>query len=142
MIVHKTVTVARPPDVTFKMFVEEIAQWWPIEKFSFLGPNSVLTIEPRAGGRFTERAPDGREYTIGEVRNYEPGARLTVTWTHERNLGTTEIDIRFTAVAEGTRIDLAHSGWERLADESVAARFQGGWDMVLGRFVSHAVAGK
>ncbi|MEX2375067.1 MAG: SRPBCC domain-containing protein [Dehalococcoidia bacterium] len=141
MIVHKTVTVARPPDVAFKMFVEEIAQWWPIENFSFLGPDSVLTIEPRVEGRFTERAPDGREYAIGEVLAYEPGARLTVTWTHEQNIGTTEIDIRFTAVADGTRIDLAHSGWERLADESVAARFQGGWDAVLGRYVAHAAAG-
>src|SRR4029453_5084875 len=73
MIIHKTVTVARPPDVTFKIFVEEIGKWWPNEKYMFLGSESQATIETRVGGRVYNRHPDGREYTIGEVLRYEPG---------------------------------------------------------------------
>ena len=138
MIVHKSITVARPVDVAFKIFVEEIGQWWPLDKFSFLGEGSVITIEPRAGGRFYERTPDGREYVIGEVLRYEPGARLTYTWNHLNGAGTTEVDIRFTAVGESTRLDVAHSGFETLADETTAARYDGGWDGVLGSFVAHA----
>src|SRR6266540_5125103 len=92
MIVHKTVTIARPPDVAFKIFVEEIGQWWPLDKYSFLGPEATLILEPREGGRFYETAPDGREYVIGEVLHYEPGVRLTYTWTG--NVGVTEVDIR------------------------------------------------
>lgn len=142
MIVHKTVTVARPADVAFKIFVEEIGQWWPLDKFSFLGEGSTITMDARKGGRFFERTPDGREYVIGEVLRYEPGARLTYTWTHENNAGTTEVDIRFTAEGGSTRVDVAHSGWERLTDDTLAARYDGGWDAVLGFYAAQADASK
>lgn len=142
MIVHKSVMVTRPADVAFKIFVEEIGQWWPLDKFSFLGEGTVITMEPRKGGRFYERTPDGREYVIGEVTRYEPGTRLTYTWNHENDAGTTEIDIRFTPQGSSTRVDIAHSGWERLADDTIAARYDGGWDAVLGYYVAHAGAGK
>jgi uncharacterized protein YndB with AHSA1/START domain len=139
MIIHKSITVARPADVAFKIFVEEIGQWWPTDKYSFIGPEANVIIEPRKGGRFYETAPDGNEYVIGEVLVYEPGSRLTVTWTG--NVGSTEIDIRFTADGSGTRIDLAHSGWEKLAGgEQASAGYSAGWDEILGLFVRHADA--
>ena len=41
MIIHKTVRVARPPDIALKIFVEEMGRWWPNEKYMFnLGPPS------------------------------------------------------------------------------------------------------
>jgi uncharacterized protein YndB with AHSA1/START domain len=139
MIIHKTITVARPPDVAFKIFVEEIGQWWPNEKYMFLGAESKATIETRVGGRVYNRHPDGREYVIGQVVRYEPGARLTFTWNHGDGLGITEIDVRFTVVGAGTRVDLAHSGWERLVDaEQKSAGFNAGWDEILDLFVGYA----
>lgn len=138
MIIHKSVTVARPPDIAFKLFVEEMAQWWPIDKYTFLGEGSVITMEPRVGGRFFERTPDGREYTIGEVLRCEPGTRLTYTWNHGEGEGTTEIDIRFTAEDAGTRVHLAHSGWERVADDALAARYEAGWDDLLRFYLAYA----
>jgi uncharacterized protein YndB with AHSA1/START domain len=141
MIVHKTVTVARPADVAFKIFAEEMTQWWPLDKYSFLGPEATLTIEPRAGGRFYETAPDGREYVIGDVLRYEPGVRLTFTWAHMEGKGVTEIDIRFTAEGNVTRVDVAHSGFEKLADgEQMAEQYRGGWPAVLDAFVRYADA--
>jgi uncharacterized protein YndB with AHSA1/START domain len=138
MIIHKTVMVARPPDVTFKIFVEEIGQWWPNEKYMFLGAESKATIETRVGGRVSNRHPDGREYTIGEVLRYDPGVRLTFTWNHGEGQGTTEIDVRFRASGAGTRVDLAHSGWDRLADaEQKSAGFSAGWDEILDLFVGY-----
>ena len=143
MIVHKSITVARPVDVAYKIFVEEITQWWPLEHYAFLGPDSTLTIEPHAGGRFVETAPDGREYVIGEVLRYEPGTRLTYTWTHREGKGVTEIDIRFTAEGNGTRIDVAHSGFEKLADaEQLATSYDGGWNAVLDAFLRYADASR
>jgi uncharacterized protein YndB with AHSA1/START domain len=138
MIVHKSITVARPADVAFKIFVEEMQQWWPLEKYSFLGPDATITLEPRAGGRFFQTSPDGREYTLGEVLAYEPGERLTYTWIHEHNKGTTIVDIRFTAVGSSTRLDLAHSGWETLSDDKLSAGYDAGWDEVLGFYAAHA----
>ena len=139
MIIHKTITVARPPDVAFKIFAEEMTQWWPLDKYSFLGPDATLTMEPRAGGRFVETAPDGREHVIGEVVRYEPGVRLTYTWTHMEGKGVTEIDIRFTADGNGTRIDLAHGGFDKLADaEQLSASYDSGWNEVLAAFAGYA----
>lgn len=139
MIIRKTVRVARPPDVVFKIFVEEIGRWWPNERYMFLGAESKATIEPRVGGRVRNRHPDGREYVVGEVLRYEPGSRLTFTWNHGDGQGTTEIDVRFTADDAGTRVDLEHSGWERLADaERKSAGFSAGWDEILELFVGYA----
>lgn len=141
MIVHKTITVPRPPDVAFKIFVDEIAQWWPSQSHSFVGEGKP-TIEPRAGGRYYERNAAGDEYTIGEVLAYEPGERVSFTWNHGEGKGTTEVDIRFTAEGAGTRIDLTHSGWERLTDPSLGDSYNNGWDNVLGYYLKLAGEGK
>jgi uncharacterized protein YndB with AHSA1/START domain len=138
MIVHKSITVARPADVAFKIFVEEIQQWWPLEHYSFLGPDASIVIEPRQGGRFYQTAPDGREYTIGEVLNYEPGERLTYTWNHQQAKGTTTVDIRFIPEGSSTRVEVAHSGWENLSDETQAASYDSGWNGVLAAYAKHA----
>lgn len=142
MIIHKTLTVARPPDVAFKIFVDELAQWWPSHSHSFVGGDAKPTIEPRVGGRFFERNSEGSEYTIGEVLAYEPGARVSFTWNHGKGKGTTEIDVRFSADGAGTRLDLTHSGWERLRDPKEAAGYDTGWDTVLGYYIALAGAEK
>ena len=138
MIVHKSITVARPADVAFKIFVEEIQQWWPLESYSFLGPDATITIEPREGGRFFQSSPDGREYTIGEVTGYEPGRRLAYTWNHGQDRGTTHVEIRFIAEGSSTRLEVAHSGWESLTDQTLAAGYDSGWNPVLAAYVEHA----
>lgn len=138
MIIHKSITVARPTDVAFKIFTEEWDKWWPKNDYSFLGPEADTIIEPKSGGRFYEKAPDGREYTIGEVIAYEPGAHLAFTWNHENNAGTTEVDVRFIAEGNGTRIELTHGGFEKLTDDKMAAGYNAGWDQVLAAYVNHA----
>jgi uncharacterized protein YndB with AHSA1/START domain len=142
MIVHKTVHVSRPPDVAFKIFVEELAQWWPSKTHSFLGAeeNPTPMIEPYVGGRVLERGAGGSEHVIGDVVAYEPGSLISYTWNHENNAGSTLLEIRFTAEGSGTRVDLRHSGWEALADETKAAGYAEGWDTVLGFYVAHADA--
>jgi hypothetical protein len=45
--------------------------------------------------------------------------------------------VRFTADHAGTRVDLEHGGWERLADaEQRSARYSHGWDKILDFFVA------
>jgi uncharacterized protein YndB with AHSA1/START domain len=138
MIVHKSITVARPADVAFKIFVEEIQQWWPVQTHSFLGPDATIVIESREGGRFFQTSPDGREYEIGVVTRYEPGQRLTYTWNHGEGKGTTEVDIRFIADGPSTRLEITHSGWENLTDQTLASGYESGWNLVLASYMKHA----
>ena len=140
MIVHKSISVARPPDVAFKLFVDQMGEWWPKDTgHSFLGGNTTLVVEPKAGGHFYEKSLDNDDiYVIGEVLAYEPGTRVTFTWKHREWPDPTTVDIRFTAEGGGTRIDLKHEGWEKIGDTNMAAEYNGGWDLVLGfyeRFV-------
>ncbi|WP_447415039.1 SRPBCC domain-containing protein, partial [Clostridium perfringens] len=40
----------------------------------------AVEMEPKAGGAFVVRAPDGSEHITGEVIEHDPPRRLTVTW--------------------------------------------------------------
>ncbi|HEU4481058.1 MAG TPA: SRPBCC domain-containing protein, partial [Actinomycetota bacterium] len=50
----------------------------------------------------------------------------------------TDVEVRFESADGGTRVELEHSGWERVAEEAPDLRdsYEGGWDMVLGRYAS------
>ena len=45
----------------------------------------------------------------------------------------TELELRFSADGDGTRVDLEHRYWERLGDEGLPVRdnYDRGWDAVL-----------
>ena len=40
----------------------------------------AVEMEPRLGGKFIVRAPDGSEHISGDVFEYDPPNRLTMTW--------------------------------------------------------------
>ncbi|MGH7916880.1 MAG: hypothetical protein ACREQE_05380, partial [Candidatus Binataceae bacterium] len=70
MTIRKSIRVERPPEVSFRLFCEEIGRWWP-KGPSFSGKNLTdMVIEARIGGRFYERYADGSEYQIGQVTAY------------------------------------------------------------------------
>jgi hypothetical protein len=50
------------------------------------------------------------------------------------------VEVLFTAVPGGTRLDLVHLGWERLGERARTLRngYDTGWDFVLGKFVEQA----
>jgi uncharacterized protein YndB with AHSA1/START domain len=95
MIVRQSVTVSAPAESAFRVFTEEIGQWWPLAQgFAFLGEKAKdMILEGRVGGRLLERGTDGTEHVIGEVRTYEPPTRVGFTWNDSD--GTTEVEVRF-----------------------------------------------
>jgi uncharacterized protein YndB with AHSA1/START domain len=90
------------------------------------------------GGRIYEVTRGGAEEDWGEVLAWDPPGRLEVSWGGtRRSRPRTRWTATFTAVGEDrTRLDLVHRGWEALGDEAddLYARYDGGWDLVLGRF--------
>ena len=132
----KAVTVRCTPARAFALFAEDFGRWWPLSRVH-TGPDPVdCAIEPRVGGRVFERSADGRETPWGTVLVYEPPHRLVVSWIVQLSAEQAQlVDIRFTPDGDGTRVELTHSGWEKLGDAapSLRERYDRGWGTVFER---------
>ena len=91
-------------------------------------PVQKSLIEPRKGGRWYTTHEDGSETVVGHMLVWEPPHRIVFTWVTP-NKGNTEVDVRFTPVTGGTRVEVEHRGLELMGGEGHA--FGTGWDEVL-----------
>ena len=77
----------------------------------------------------------GDSITIqGEVLAWEPPHRLEFTWQLGRTPEQAQNnEVTFAATEAGTRVELTHSGWERLGAqaEEVRAGYDSGWEVVF-----------
>jgi uncharacterized protein YndB with AHSA1/START domain len=132
--VVKTVSVRATPARAFECFARDLARWWPLAQFH-IGPDPVAcAIEPRPGGRVFERAADGHETAWGTVLAYEPPHRLVFTWIIGLAAECEQlIELRFAPESRGTRVELTHSGWEKLGDAAAALRerYDRGWATLI-----------
>jgi uncharacterized protein YndB with AHSA1/START domain len=130
----KTVTVRVAPARAFALFADDLARWWPLSRVH-TGPDPVdCAIEPRVGGRVFERATNGRETAWGTVLAYDPPHRLAFSWIVQLSAEQEQlVEIRFTAEDLGPRVELTHSGWEKLGDAAASRRerYQGGWGTIF-----------
>jgi uncharacterized protein YndB with AHSA1/START domain len=148
--IRKSVVVQAPVDRVFRVFTERFGEWWPLSDYSMAVDEELegvsatgAVIEGRVGGRVYEIRSDGTESDWGKVVDWEPGVRLVLAWKPNRRPEPfTEVEVRFTAEGDGTRVDLEHRGWEQLGDRAADARVQYdmGWPGVLDRFASLAAA--
>jgi len=98
-----------------------------------------VVLEPRVGGRIFERTRGGDEHDWGEVTAWEPPARLGYLWHLRRDRAdATEVEIRFLAHGDATRVEIEHRGWERLGarGREWRDRNHGGWSTLLPHYVA------
>lgn len=147
--VRKSIHVKAPLQKAFDVFTAGMGRWWlkshSINKGS---PIADVIMEPFAGGRWFERGDDGSECTWGKVLAWEPPARVVLawqidgTWTHNPDV-MTEVEVRFTAEADGTRVDLEHRDLERFGEQAVKTRdaldSPGGWSGLLQSYATAAI---
>jgi uncharacterized protein YndB with AHSA1/START domain len=137
-VVHKSILVDAPPEEAFRAFTAGISDWWPFDSHSVGGERTHEAVfEERVGGRLYERTDGGEEAEWATVLEWEPPIRFVLSWHVNPDDPSTEVEVRFTPEADGTRVELDHRGWERLGDKASAARgsYDSGWDVVLGRYV-------
>ncbi|HEX4459577.1 MAG TPA: SRPBCC domain-containing protein [Polyangia bacterium] len=122
-----TVQVAATPAVAFDLFTREIDAWWRRgSKFRASGRQAgVLCFEGGVGGRLFETfTVDGQEQlvVVGTITAWEPPARFVFDWRnrnfapHER----TEVEVRFEAAGDGTRVTVEHRGWSAIRPDHPA----------------------
>jgi uncharacterized protein YndB with AHSA1/START domain len=141
-VVRKVVTVNCSVEDAFRVFTEELGEWWPHRTHS-VEEESVETVifECRLGGRFYERAENGTEHTWGTIRVWAPPTRVVYSWHPGRGEETAQdVEVTFTPDGDSTRVELVHTGWEVLGDRmaEVVADYERGWDKVLGCYVEAA----
>ena len=143
LVIRKSVTVAVPLEEAFGVFTERLESWWPLETHS-IGKERIETVvvDGRTGGRVYERLEDGTEAHWATVTAWEPPRRLVLSWhVNQERPVSTEVEVRFSEEGTGTRVDLEHRGWERYEDaHEASARYETGWDLVLGRYMQAADA--
>jgi uncharacterized protein YndB with AHSA1/START domain len=145
--IHAAVTVRRTPEDAFRIFTQEMGSWWPLQAFSMAEDDEAqlkaesVVFEEREGGRVYEVMSDGTEGTWATILAWDPPHRLVLAWKPNRTDNPpTELEVTFTPEGDGTRVDLAHRGWERLGAMAEAARAGYGenWNGVLALFVGAA----
>jgi uncharacterized protein YndB with AHSA1/START domain len=136
---HLSFEVSCPPATAFSMWTTRASTWWPADH-SVSGERGLQVVfEEHTGGRIFERAPSGTEHEWGRVTAWEPPSRLAYTWhLHFAPEDATDVEIRFVdAGADRTRVEVRHSGWERLGARAPQRREGNrlGWTSVFPHFV-------
>jgi len=110
--------VKAAPDRAFEVFVGEIGAWWRPNQMFQTTPRAPgkLAFEPGEGGRFTETLANGKVFEIGRILVWEPPARLAFSY-RQANFPPdlhTEVEVRFEAVGEETRVSVEHRGFDQV----------------------------
>ena len=133
--VKKVVTVGQSVEDAFRIFTDQIGSWWPLDSHSMGGENAVSCgMDGAVGGHVFEELADGTRLNWGEVLTWDPPNRLAFTWQLNRTPEEAQIiEVTFAATESGTRVELTHSGWERLGAQAaeVRAGYASGWEFVF-----------
>jgi uncharacterized protein YndB with AHSA1/START domain len=139
--VRKTVTVEASIDHAFKVFTEDIGDWWPIQSHSVHEEGAVsVGMETREGGAIFEVWQEGRE-VWGEITTWDPPQRIVFTWHpgYAREEAT-EVEVRFASRGNITVVELEHRGWEARGERAAEIRenYDRGWVTTLNRYATAA----
>lgn len=102
----------------FEAFTGEIGAWWrphPLFPLTPLG-DGILSFECGVGGRLLATLQAGNSYEVGRVLVWQAGERLVFTFRPASFAPnqTTEVDVRFDAIGDETRITIEHRGWDAI----------------------------
>jgi hypothetical protein len=82
------------------------------------------------GGRLVATLANGKEFEVGRITVRKPGERLALTWRQATFAPgqSTQLDVRFEAVGDQTRVTVEHRGWDEIPQDHVARH---GFELML-----------
>lgn len=127
----RTIELDCPPEHAFDVFTRMIDLWWP--RGHRKHRDGSLRLDASPGGALIDRAPDGAEWTMGEVTAIEPPHRLDLDWYPGSPAAPTSVEIRFAGRDIGTVVTVTHR--PLLETKSIWPQrvelFNKGWEAVL-----------
>ena len=148
--VRQSITVDAPPEHAFAVFTADLASWWPLETYHIGSqPAVAVVVEPRAGGRWYERARRRQRMRLGSRARVgaaasgrarvadlrRPGSTIPPCTPRSRSASTPQEGGR-------TRVELEHRGLEAYGDRAQEMRdtfgSPEGWAGLLTRFAGTA----
>lgn len=137
-ILNRQFTLACSRPHAFKVFTQMIDLWWP--QGHRRTQCATLILQPIQGGRLFERAPDGSEWTLGEIITYEPPSKLAFHWFPGAPNAPTHVEVAFSELEDGAAISVTHSA---ITPQAITiwpdkvALFERGWDTILPAFQTY-----
>lgn len=119
--IYVALRVKATPERAFAVFTDEIDVWWR--------PNGLFQTTPRApgrlafqDGRLVETLEGGKVFEIGKVLAWEPPERLAFSWRQASFPPelVTEVEVRFEAVGDETRVSVEHRGFDAVPADNAA----------------------
>jgi uncharacterized protein YndB with AHSA1/START domain len=106
----------------------------------------AVEFEPRVGGRFIVRAPDGSLHIDGDVIACDPPRRLTVTWNVNwpdlvEKLGVTLVTYEVEQAGDAVRLTMTESH-DRDLDDDILSGGRQGWPAILSSLKSVLETGR
>ncbi|MDA9501597.1 SRPBCC family protein [Bradyrhizobium sp. CCBAU 11357] len=106
----------------------------------------AVEMEPKLGGSFIVHAPDGSEHIRGEVFEYDPPRRLTVSWNVNwpglvEKLGITIVTYEIEQAGEAVRLTMSERHDRELSDDILSGG-RTGWPAILSGLKSLLETGK
>ena len=122
-----TVLVEVDPPTAFRVFTEEIDEWWRRgSKYRVSGKNrGVMCIEAGVGGRLFETI-DTKQGTkmveTGRVKVWDPPHRFVFDWRAVNFAPDekTEVEVEFKPSPSGTTVTVTHRGWATIRPDHPA----------------------
>ena len=139
------------PDTVYSIYIastpEKVWQALTTAEFSrqyFFG--FAVEMDPKVGGPFIVRAPDGSMHIDGEVLACDPPRKLSVTWNVNwpglvEKLGQTVVTYEIAQAGDAVKLTMTESH-ERELGEDILSGGRTGWPAILSSLKSVLETGK
>ena len=122
-----SISINAPRERVWKGLTEQLSSWW-LPDFHMLGPDSVVQLEPRAGGRLFEQnsASELLWYTVLSIT---PNETLNLVGYCTAEFGgpsTTMLTVRLVSDGPSTQVTIADSLFGVVSDGH-ASSLSAGW---------------
>lgn len=145
----KTIEVPCGQEKAFKVFVNDMGSWWPLDERSMSKKDGQsaksLNVEAKLGGKIVEISDDDTEHFWGTFKTFNPHDSVSMNF----HMGmppenASLVEVEFTALgAEQTRVQLTQSNWEAFGDfaEMVYKGYVSGWIIIFEKAYKAACGG-